>query len=87
MRTEQADVGPLTKQFNLLEFTRALITDLQALRAGKISVPDARARAELAKQVLKTIAISLSAQKFLAASAQPVDAKRIAGAPRRRGED
>ena len=45
--------------------TDDLIGDLQKLRAGSISVADARARADLAKQVLKSVALVVSASKFL----------------------
>lgn len=66
------DKGPLTERFNLMEFTDSLIGDLEALRAGKISVRDAMARAEIAKQVLRSVGFVVTAQKFLSERAQLV---------------
>lgn len=66
MANANADVGPLTERFDLMKFTDGLIGDLQRLRNGEISVQDARARAELARQVLRSVALVVTAQKFLA---------------------
>lgn len=77
MPARKPDVGPLTEQFNLLDFTRHLIGDLSALRAHKISVQGARVRAELARQVLRSVALVVSAQKFLATTAPAVPAARL----------
>jgi hypothetical protein len=64
--------GPLTERFNLVDFTDSLIADLQALRAGQISIRDAMARAEIAKQVLRSVGFVVSAQKYLSDNAKPV---------------
>ncbi len=64
--------GPLTKRFNLMEFTDDLIRDLDDLRAGKISTRDAQSRAELAKQVLRAIGLVVAAQKFIEGTARLV---------------
>lgn len=69
---EIKETGPLTERFDLLNFTDSLIVDLQALRSGRISVKDALARAEIAKQVLRSIGLVVSAQKFLADQAKPM---------------
>lgn len=66
--------GPLTERFNLVEFTDSLIGDLNALRAGRISVKDAMARAEIAKQVLRSVGFVVSAQKYLSENAKPIKA-------------
>lgn len=66
------ETGPLTDRFNLMEFTDSLILDLQALRAGRISVKDAMARAEIAKQVLRSVGFVVTAQKYLSENAKPV---------------
>lgn len=60
-----APPGPLTERFNLATFTDDLIGDLRQLRAGTITVREARARAELARQVLRAIHYVVTAQKFL----------------------
>lgn len=64
--------GPLTQQFNLIDFTNSLIGDLEALRGGKISIKDAHARALLAKHVLRSIHYVVMAQKFIEQAALPV---------------
>ncbi len=67
------ETGPLTDRFNLLAFTDSLILDLQALRAGRISVKDAMARAEIAKQVLRSVGFVVTAQKYLSENAKPME--------------
>ena len=66
--------GPLSERFNLMSFTDDLISDLKALRAGQITVRDARARAELARQVLRAVHYVVTAQKFLAEQAKQIPA-------------
>jgi len=65
MSAVEEEKGPLTERFNLMDFTDSLIADLSALRAGQISTKDAMARAELAKQVLRSIGFVVTAQKYL----------------------
>lgn len=72
MDAESKADGPMTARFDLLQFTDDLIGDLTELRKGKISVKDARARAELARQVLRAVHYVVSAQKFLEQKALPV---------------
>ncbi len=64
--------GPLTERFNLVDFTDSLITDLHMLRSGQISIRDAMARAEIAKQVLRSVGFVVSAQKYLSDNAKPI---------------
>lgn len=66
------ETGPITERFNLLSFTDDLIVDLQSLRSGTISVKDAMARAEIAKQVLRAVSLVVSAQKYLSENAKPI---------------
>lgn len=63
--------GELTARFDLMTFTDSLIEDLQLLRSGKISVRDAMARAEIAKQVLRSAGLVVSARKYLSDAAKP----------------
>lgn len=42
-----------------------IINDLDDLRNGKISVKDAQARAELAKQAMNGVRLVINAQKFI----------------------
>lgn len=72
MDAETKAEGPMRMRFDLLKFTDDLITDLSELRLGKISVKDARARAELARQVLRAVHYVVSAQKFIEQRALPV---------------
>jgi hypothetical protein len=77
--------APLTEAFNLLQFTNDLIKDLQDLRAARISVPDARVRAELARQVIRSVHLVVTAQRYLAdnAKAVPAIAAEPVASPRR----
>lgn len=67
------DTSPLSERFNLMTFTDSLIQDLALLRAGKITTKDAMARAELAKQVLRSIGYVVTAQKYLSDSAKRIE--------------
>ena len=71
---QNAEFEPLTDQLDITRFTLELIEDLRLLRAGKISVTDARARAEVAKQVLRAIGYVISAQRLLGDRARTVQA-------------
>lgn len=76
MAESKSDVGPLTARFNLMDFTDSLIRDLEELRAGKISVRDAQARALLAKHVLRSVHYVVTAQKYLSENAKEISAPR-----------
>lgn len=73
----QDDAALTDDRLNIIGITLGILGDLDALRAGKISVADARARAELAKQALRSVGYVLQAQRFLAQHAREVPA--IAG--------
>jgi hypothetical protein len=64
-RRSVPDEGPLSKRFNLLDFTDSLINDLNQLRSGKISIREAAVRAELARQVLRAVGLVVAAQKYI----------------------
>lgn len=64
----------MEQRFNLMVVTDGLIADLQALREGRISVRDARARAELARQILRSVHYVVTAQKFIAEQAKAIPA-------------
>lgn len=63
--------GPLTEQLNLATLVRGLIEDLNDLRSGRISVREAHARAELARQILRGVHYVVTAQKFIESQALP----------------
>lgn len=64
--------NPLSQRFKLDELIDGLADDLKLLRAGKISVREANARALLAKQILRGVHYVVVAQKFLAGQAKLV---------------
>jgi hypothetical protein len=58
------------EQYSLDEVIKGLADDLAKLRTGEISVPEAIARAQLARQYFNGLRIVVSASKFLLASAK-----------------
>lgn len=62
----------LTDQFSLDALIKSLSADLNALREGKISVRDAQARANLARQILRGVHYVVMARKFMEDGAKPV---------------
>lgn len=56
---------PLSDRLGLEGVIIGLVSDLDALRAGLISVEDARVRAEMSKQILNGVRLVVNAQKFL----------------------
>lgn len=57
---------------DLVGFTQKLIDDLDNLRVGKISVHQARASAELARQILRSMSLIVTAQKLIESRALPL---------------
>lgn len=57
--------APLTERFSLDAVINGLAGDLAALRAGRISIEDARVRADLAKQIFNGVRLVVNAQKYL----------------------
>lgn len=64
-----ADLAP---RVDLDEVIADLVGDLKELRAGTLSVKDARARAELAREVMRGFRLVIEARKFLAMNAKPI---------------
>ena len=73
---ETDDIGA---EFDVANIVRALNQDLLDLRAGRISVQDAKVRADLAKQMFNGLRMIVTAQKFLSHKAKP--ANQIEAAP------
>jgi hypothetical protein len=73
---ETDDIGA---EFDVANIVRALNQDLLDLRAGRISVQDAKVRADLAKQMFNGLRMIVTAQKFLSQKAKP--ANQIEAAP------
>jgi hypothetical protein len=68
--------GSAAERFNLALFVDRLIIDLELLRAGRISIREAKARSELAKQVLRGVHYIVTAQKFLEGQATQLPSYR-----------
>lgn len=62
----------LAPRVDLDEVIADLVGDLKELRAGALSVKDARARAALAREVMRGFRLVIEARKFLAMNAKPI---------------
>jgi hypothetical protein len=78
MRT---DASPLGERFNLETVIQGIADDITALRAGQISIDDARTRAELAKQFMNGVRLVINAQKYLEDRARLIGAAAAAMEP------
>ena len=70
MAARDYDSAPVSDRLNLEEVITGLAGDLRALRAGKISVGDAQARALLAKQIFNGVRIYLNGMTLLSGAAK-----------------
>jgi hypothetical protein len=68
-----SDASPLSERFSLDDIISGLANDMEALRAGRLSVDAARAQAELAKQLLNGVRLVVNAQKYLEGRALPIE--------------
>ena len=60
-----ANPSPLSDRLGMDAMIRGIAEDLQALRAGQISVQDAQTRAMLAKQYFNGVRLVINARKSL----------------------
>lgn len=67
----ESDTQTLSDRLDLGTLIAGLLGDLKDLRAGKISIREAHARAELARQVLRGVHYVVTAQKYLDGRALP----------------
>lgn len=72
MAKRDYEVAPVTDSLQLDKIITGLAGDLEALRAGKISVNDAIARSMLAKQIFNGVRIYMNGAKMLADQAREV---------------
>jgi hypothetical protein len=72
MASRDYDVAPVTYGLQLDKIITGLAGDLEALRAGQISVNDAIARSMLAKQIFNGVRLYLNGSKMLADQAREV---------------
>lgn len=64
----------LSETFNLPGVVSGLLTDLEGLRAGRVSVKQARAAAELGRVAIMGMKVMLQAQRLLIDTAKKVPA-------------
>lgn len=64
--------APVADQLGMARIIAGLVSDLDQLRAGEISVSDAVARAAVAKQIFNGVRIFLNGAKLLSELAEPV---------------
>jgi len=64
--------APVSDQLGIPQIIAGLVSDLDALRAGQISVNDAMARSMLAKQIFNGVRIYLNGTKLLADNAKAI---------------
>ncbi len=73
MAVRDYEISPASEQLALDKIITGLAGDLEALRAGQISINDAMARAALAKQVFNGVRLYLNASRMLSDAAKPVE--------------
>ncbi len=78
----QSESAPLSEKFSLESVIGGLAADLQDLRAGRISIADASARAELAKQIFNGVRLVVNTRKML-----ETEARKIAPVPNSVGDE
>lgn len=67
--------APVSEQLGLPQVIAGLVSDLDELRNGKISVNDAMARSMLAKQIFNGVRIYLNGTKLLADNARVISTR------------
>lgn len=72
MPARDYETAPVSEQLGLSAVIAGLVSDLDELRAGHISVNDAVARSMLAKQIFNGVRIYLNGTKLLSESARPI---------------
>lgn len=65
--------GSIPPDLDLIAFTKNLIGDLNGLRSGAVSIPQARATAELARQIIRSMHLVVTAQKLIESRAKPLN--------------
>ena len=73
MAARDYESAPVSDRLNLEEIINGLAADLKALRAGEFTVPDAHARAVLAKQIFNGVRIYLNGMALLSGHAKKVE--------------
>ena len=79
MAARDYTTSPMSDKLGLPDIINGLVSDLEELRAGKISVNDAMARSMLAKQVFNGVRLYLNGTKLLAENAKSVTPAKTIG--------
>jgi hypothetical protein len=66
MAERDYETAPVSEQLGIPNIIAGLVSDLDELRAGKISVNDAMARSMIAKQIFNGVRIYLNGARLLA---------------------
>ncbi len=69
----RSETSPMNERFALDEVILGLASDLKELRARRITISDAQARAELAKQIFNGVRLAINAQKMISDRARIPD--------------
>lgn len=69
----RSETSPMNERFALDSVILGLASDLEELRARKITISDAQARAELAKQIFNGVRLAINANKLLSERARLPD--------------
>lgn len=72
MASRDYETAPVAAELGLVAVIQGLANDLEALRAGKITVQDAIARSMLAKQIFNGVRIYMNGTKMLSEQAKSV---------------
>lgn len=71
----RADAPGVPAGIDLVKFTTDLIGDLEGLRTGRVTIQQARASAELARQIIRSMHLVVSAQRLIEDRAKHVNPK------------
>lgn len=68
----KSEASPLNDRFDLEAVIRGLASDLNAVRAGTMTVDAARANAEIAKQLFNGVRLVVNVQRTLESNARQI---------------
>jgi len=76
MAARDYESAPASETLLLVDIIKGLANDLDALRAGKITVSDAMARSMLAKQIFNGVRIYMNGTKLLSGQAKTISDRK-----------
>ena len=80
MAARDYESAPISDQLGIPSIIAGLVSDLQELRNGTISVNDAMARSMLAKQIFNGVRIYMNGSRLLSDNAKPAIPAKAIGA-------